>query len=58
MANSIKSRARRKPSKPHPSFPLFAHLIGSWAKKVRGKMHYFGRWDDPASAAALAGSKG
>jgi hypothetical protein len=39
-----------KPAKPSPDFPLFAHVTGRWAKKVRGRMVYFGKWDDPDSA--------
>ena len=44
MANST------KPSKPSEAYPLFAHNNGSWAKKIRGKLHYFGPWSDPQAA--------
>jgi integrase len=44
------STARAKPGKPSPDFPLYAHGSGKWAKKIGGKLWYFGRWEDPAGA--------
>ncbi len=51
MPNSTPST---KPSKPRPDFPLYCHATGRWAKKIRGKLHYFGKIaDDPDGKAAL-----
>ena len=44
------AKKRTKPSKPHADYPHFAHATGKWAKKVRGRMYYFGTWDNPNGA--------
>lgn len=43
-------RSRRKPKKPHSTFPLTAHPNGQWCKKILGKLHFFGVWADPEAA--------
>ncbi len=39
-----------KPAKPYPEYPLYAHAAGYWAKKIRGKVYYFGPWSEPDAA--------
>lgn len=36
--------------KPYPEYPLTPHASGKWQKKIKGRIYYFGRLDDPDAA--------
>jgi integrase len=55
-SDSTRRKSRGKgPKKPRADFPLRVHKgTGYWCKKVRGRVHYFGKVaDDPEGKAAL-----
>jgi integrase len=59
MANSTRPSAGRKSTakaqKPREDFPLFPHARGYWAKKVRGRLIYFGKIADDLEGARAVG---
>jgi hypothetical protein len=45
-------RQDRRAEQTVPELPLFAHVGGVWAEKIRGKLHHFDPWADPDGAEA------
>jgi hypothetical protein len=47
---------RTPPAKPYPTFPLFAHARGYWAKKIDKRQLSFGRWEPTSDKARYEAS--
>ena len=47
---AVSKRKQTKLKKPFSSFPLTAHNNGQWCKKIRGKIYFFGIWQDSQTA--------
>src|SRR5947209_3305934 len=45
-----KSKAKGKPAKTDKDFPLWLHPSGRWCRKIRQKVYYFGKADNPQAA--------
>lgn len=50
MAKSTTYRRQNKSPKPYEGFPLTRHPSGRWCKKIRGRLVYFGKIDEPEKA--------
>ncbi len=48
--NNAKASRKPSPQRPYPGFPLYAHANGQWAKRIRGRVHYFGPWSNHQEA--------
>lgn len=54
MPQNTTGKPGSKARKPRKDFPLFVHQTDRWCKKIRGRMHYFGKAStDPDGEAAL-----
>ena len=48
----------QRTEKPRADFPLTVHRGGGqWCKKIKGRIHYFGKLDDPETAEKIYNSK-
>jgi putative two-component system response regulator len=50
MAKSNRSKSAVKPQKPYLGSPLTPHPLGHLCKRIRGKLHYFGKVPEPDAA--------
>ena len=47
MATATMTRSKTPlPPMPYPGFPLTAHPTAHGCKKIKGKLYYFGCWED------------
>ena len=45
-----RGRGKGKPAKPDKDFPLWLHPSGRWCRKIKGRVFYFGKADNPQGA--------
>jgi integrase len=53
LASPAAAKPTGKAAKPYPDYPLFLHATGQWAKRIKGKVYYFGKDADLALAKYL-----
>lgn len=43
---TVAKLSKYRSKKPYPELPLFVHNNGQWCRKINGKIHSFGKWEE------------